>query len=255
MIPDVIRTESGGGVNWCNTKPPLASWATVGVWRANPADKLFAREMLPKLLAYHRWWYAVRDHDKNGRTEFGSSSNNSVCMAWECGMDNAIRFDGTKMVANDAGCFSADQESVDLNAFLYADKLLIAVLADATGNASLATALRQEAVSLRRAMQLAFYSSTSGFMHDRRLEGPLLNGSGCEAFAALWAGIPTQAQANTMAKVLANESKFNTFLPFPTYAADEESFDPAGYWRGPVWIDQAYFATGGLYQNSVQTAS
>ncbi len=41
----------------------------------------------------------------------------------------------------------------------------------------------------------------------------------------------------------------SSFLPFPTYAADEESFDPAGYWRGPVWIDQAYFAIGGLYQN------
>jgi hypothetical protein len=57
-----------------------AGMTTVGVWRANPADKLVAREMLPKLLAYHRWWYGVRDHDKSGRTEFGSSSNNSVCM-------------------------------------------------------------------------------------------------------------------------------------------------------------------------------
>jgi putative isomerase len=46
---------------------------------------------------------------------------------------------------------------------------------------------------------------------------------------------------------LASPSEFATYVPFPTLAADDPRFRPrAGYWRGPVWLDQAYFAVAGL---------
>ena len=44
-----------------------------------------------------------------------------------------------------------------------------------------------------------------------------------------------------------NPEEFNTFVPFPTLAANNSAFSPeAGYWRGPVWLDQAFFAIHGL---------
>lgn len=40
---------------------------------------------------------------------------------------------------------------------------------------------------------------------------------------------------------------FNTYMPFPTLSRSHPEFNPGkGYWRGPVWIDQAYFALKGL---------
>ena len=40
---------------------------------------------------------------------------------------------------------------------------------------------------------------------------------------------------------------FNTKIPFPTLSASHPEFDPKnGYWRGPVWLDQAYFALVGM---------
>jgi len=35
-------------------------------------------------------------------------------------------------------------------------------------------------------------------------------------------------------------------VPFPCVAADAPQFSASGYWRGPVWLDQAYFAVAGL---------
>jgi putative isomerase len=44
-----------------------------------------------------------------------------------------------------------------------------------------------------------------------------------------------------------DRDKFATHFPFPTLAADHGMFDPRdGYWRGSVWLDQAYFAVKGL---------
>jgi putative isomerase len=39
---------------------------------------------------------------------------------------------------------------------------------------------------------------------------------------------------------------FNTVMPFPTVSADNPRYSPDKYWRGPVWLDQAYFAIEGL---------
>ena len=42
-------------------------------------------------------------------------------------------------------------------------------------------------------------------------------------------------------------AKFYTKVPFQTMSADHERFAPLdGYWRGPNWLDQAYFGVEGL---------
>jgi putative isomerase len=44
-----------------------------------------------------------------------------------------------------------------------------------------------------------------------------------------------------------DSDKFFTKVPFQTMSADHEKFNPLkGYWRGPNWLDQAYFGVKGL---------
>ncbi len=66
---DSLRQGSGEGWNERNSKPPLAAWA---VWYLKQ-DLAFIREMYPKLVAYHQWWYRNRDHDGNGFAEYGAA--------------------------------------------------------------------------------------------------------------------------------------------------------------------------------------
>ncbi len=48
-------------------------------------------------------------------------------------------------------------------------------------------------------------------------------------------------------------TQFLTPVPFPSIAKNLPGFDPQGYWRGPVWLDQAYFAISGLLRYNFTT--
>jgi len=71
---DQARDGDGGNWNERNTKPPLASWAVWEIYKATN-DVNFIKEMLPKLLRYHQWWYRNRDHNQNGLVEYGATKH------------------------------------------------------------------------------------------------------------------------------------------------------------------------------------
>lgn len=247
MVPDKVALPPDVGDAWGNTKPPLAAWAAAQA-HTRSGDTAFLREIFPMLERYHRWWYQWRDHDRNGLCEFGSSGNNTMEMKWESGMDNAPRFDDVSMLKNGDRAWSADQESVDLNSFLYLEKRVLADLATQLGNTSAARAYQAGADRLRQLAQERFFDEQRGYFFDRRLgaTGTFVGPMGCEGFAPLWAGLASGAQAARVRRHLLDPAKFRTKVPFPCVAADAPQFRADGYWRGPVWLDQAYFAIDGL---------
>lgn len=246
MIPDnVFRIKSKNNLR--DSKPPLASWAVWSIYQQTH-DRAFVEEMFDKLYRYHSWWYADRDHDGNGLAEYGSTDGTIEAARWESGMDNAVRFDGVAMLKNAEGAWSMNQESVDLNCYLYMDKLELAEMASVLGKETVARGLREQASMLRSHIQHVFFDKDAGYFFDVRLgsHAPVQT-YGTEGWVPLWTNVATREQANKVASVIADSNKFNTRFPFPTLAKDDPRFAPAvGYWRGPVWIDQAVFAIQGL---------
>lgn len=238
--------------NWRDTKPPLSGWAIAKVFEAT-ADTAFVGELYPKLKKYHQWWYDFRDHDGNGLAEYGSTDGTRVAAAWESGMDNAVRFDEATMLTNDGGGYSLDQESVDLNVYLYAEKMYLAQLAKVLGEAADATRYAEEAEALADLVSTKFYSAEAGYFFDVMLDGKMIEIYGPEGWISLWAGLATDEQAQQVKARLMDESQFNTKVPFPTLDASHSKFNPEnGYWRGPVWLDQAYFGIRGLERYGFQ---
>ncbi|WMW80320.1 alpha-glucosidase [Undibacterium cyanobacteriorum] len=155
--------------------------------------------------------------------------------------------------------YSMNQESVDLNAFLYADKLYLAKMAQVLGLQSDARQWRQQARSLKQKINQCFFDASTGYFYDRKIlsqqadatacGGGLLltqRGRGSEAFAVLWAGAATPQHARrTMQHWLAPQ-EFASYLAFPTAALSNPAFHPTSYWRGRVWLDQVYFALKGM---------
>lgn len=237
MIIDCIYSDAAEN-NARDSKPPLATWAVNEIFRAT-GDSAFVGEMYPKLLAYHRWWFAARDHDRNGICEFGACDGTLEAAAWESGMDNAIRFDDAVMVKNAEGAWSMNQESVDLNAFLALEHRLLSELAPVAGQV-FAEPDRLTAVPGY------FFVPERGFYFDKRLDGTFVLEEGTEACVPLWAGIASKEEAAACMKLFTDTTKFATYIPFPTIAADNPKFMPAGYWRGPIWLDQVYFGISGI---------
>lgn len=246
MLADVIYRDSKEN-NWRDTKPPLAAWAVWEIYAAT-GDRAFIAEMLPKLLKYHRWWYADRDHDRDGLAEYGSTDGTRIAAAWESGMDNAVRFDAAQMLRNGEHAWSLNQESVDLNSFLYLEKLRLADMARVVGDDALARSLSDEAALLRRQVRAQMFDAKTGYFYDIGIsDGQPVLVPGCEGWSPLWTGLATAQQARAVARTMLDEHKFATYMPFPTLAADHPAFSPVeGYWRGPVWMDQAYFAVEAL---------
>ena len=243
----VYRDVSIEKHNYRDTKPPLSVWAVVKIYEKDN-DIEFVKHLYPKLKLYHEWWYNKRDHDKDGLCEYGSTDGSLIAAKWESGMDNAIRFDNSKIVKNSEGAYSIDQESVDLNAYLYAEKIYLAKLAIALQKEEDAQKLRTEAKALKSKIQSQFYDVNDGWFYDTTLDGKtFIKGEGSEGWTALWANAATQQQAEAVRNSMMNPKKFYTKVPFQTMSADHEKFNPLkGYWRGPNWLDQAYFGVKSL---------
>ncbi|PTT04158.1 glycoside hydrolase [Pedobacter sp. HMWF019] len=245
MVADCIYTDKSEN-NWRDTKPPLAAWS---VWKIqeHAPDPGFLKHIYPMLVKYHQWWYMNRDHNQNGLCEYGSTDGTRIAAAWESGMDNAVRFDQARLLKNNDSAWSLNQESVDLNAYLYAEKGYLAQIAAAIGLAEEARQWEGGKELLRKKINETFYQADKGYYHDKLLDGQWMEAEGPEAWIPLWCGIADSVQAEAVLKVMLDKHKFNTFVPLPTLAADHPRFDPLkGYWRGPVWLDQIYFGLTGL---------
>ena len=248
MIADCIfRDPAVEAHNWRDTKPPLATWAVLEIFEASH-DTAFVEELYPALVRYHRWWYQERDHNQNGLCEFGSTDGTLVAAKWESGMDNAVRFDQSELLQNSASAWSLNQESVDLNSYLCLEKQQLATLATVLAREEDKETFETEAQQLKSRIQTAFYDEESGWFYDFSIPGDsLIKVQGPEGWTPLWVGLATSEQAERIRNGIMDPSKFNTHVPCPTLAADHPKFDPLdGYWRGPVWLDQAYFAIEGL---------
>lgn len=240
MIIDCIYTDPAEN-NARDSKPPLISWAVDEIF-THTNDTAFISEMYPQLMAYYKWWYNKRDHNRNGMCEYGSTDGTLEAAAWESGMDNAIRFDDAKMLKNNGAedAWSMDQESVDLNAYLALECKLLKKFASILG-------VTFDGPDYSSQVADYFFDKEKGFFFDRRLkDGSFIQEPGCEAYTPLWTEVATADQVKAMLPLLTDTAKFSTYIPFPTVAADNPKYNPRGYWRGPIWLDQTYFAIRGL---------
>lgn len=248
FIPDCIyRDTTIEAHNYRNTKPPLSAWA---VWKVfeQSKDSNFIKEMYPKIIIQHTWWYKMRDHDKDGICEYGSTDGTLIAAKWESGMDNAVRFDESKLLENKNGAYSLDQESVDLNAYLFAEKNYLAKMAEIVLKESDRDKFIAQAKELKTKIQNQFFNAESGWFYDTSIDGKtFIKAMGCEAWIPLWADVASDTQAETIKTNIMNPETFNTLVPLQTLSASHPKFKPnRGYWRGPVWVDQSYFGIMGL---------
>lgn len=238
MIIDCIHLDTIQN-NKRDTKPPLCSWAVNEIFQNNK-DTLFLKEMFPKLCKYYNWWYKDRDHNKNGICEFGSCDGTLQAAMWESGMDDAIRFDDSKIVRNSDNAWSLDQESVDLNCYLDLEKRYLIKFSKIL-NTKFISAKPQKDINKY------FFNKKRCFFTDRKIhDNKFIDNIGCEGYIPLWTMVATKKQFSKILPILKDTDKFSSFIPFPTIAVDDPKLDITGYWRGSIWLDQTYFAIGGI---------
>lgn len=247
IVDCIYRDTSIEKHNYRNTKAPLSAWAVWKVYEQD-GDSSFIKEMYPQLKKQHEWWYENRDHDQDGLCEYGSTDGTLIAAKWESGMDNAVRFDDSEILKNSETAYSLNQESVDLNAYLYAEKGYLAQMARELDFTKDAQKLNEEAELLKSQVQKQFYDPQTSWFYDTSIDGKeFVKVMGCEGWIPLWADMATDSQAAAVKENMMNEDYFNVKVPLQTLSAAHAKFKPeGGYWRGPVWLDQSYFGIKAL---------
>ena len=228
-------------------------------------------ELLPRVIAHHRWWYRDRDPEGSGL----------VCSyhPWESGMDNSPQWDrplaqvaplDRPMVRRDTGLVAADQRPHQFQYDRYlalvekyrecnfdAERLyqecpyrvldvgIIAILHRATEDlvslcrdrlphaeyADLEVALERT----RSAMQSLWHEELGAFVSRDSRHKETLPVASSASLLPLYAGLASPQQAERLATL---SLRWLEQAPFGLASADpaSEDFEPQRYWRGPSWL-------------------
>lgn len=279
MIPDCIfynfSIDRGGkGNNWNerNTKPPLASWSVLKVYKFSK-DINWLKKIYPKLVSFQKWWDRTRRAETreyflsygatlDWRNDINNKKEVLEAISWESGMDNAPRFDWDRM--NIFGKYEnqklvsyvIDQVSVCLNSFYKIEleslnKIRLILNKDKEEIEKDQKLIKELKFNINKFM----YSPVDNFYHDIKYnkKKPLVEyGLSIESFLPLYSKVAEKQKAIKCIKTL-NKNNFLTPFPFPTVAKNNSRFDPTNYWRGPVWISFLYFSILGIYNYDRKT--
>lgn len=238
--------------NGPSTQPPLFADAAMRIYASEKTEspnqaKAFLRSVYSKLVLWNQWFFAKCDLDGNGLAGWPDNLTS--------GWDDSPRWDTDIPAGYRQNHGAAQYEAVDLNSFLVVDLLCLAEMAVILQKPAEAAQLRQQAETLRAKILADLYCAEDNLFYDRHRENGKWNRIKTPAcFMPLWAGVPLPPEKiKTMLQdYLLSEAHFFGPYPFPSVAYSEARYDAgggSGYWRGPTWLDQAWFMLAILHKN------
>lgn len=225
QLPDVIFAN--GKTVFKFTKPPVIAHA-IRLGDVIAPDKEFLAYAYPYLQQNLRWWEKYR-YDG---TLFGYKVHKM-----ESGWDNTPRFDFPHGISR---CYA-----VDCNCFMYSFYEAMAYICERL-DMDQRDCHKEKARELAAKINRLLYDGENGYYCDynkksRKFTARLSPAS----FLPLFVDIADNEQALAMSRIAADKNKF--FDTVPTIAFDHRSYNPSGYWRGPCWLNTAYFVVRGLH--------
>lgn len=256
------------------SQPPV--WATaVRFMYENTSDRLLAdeklRELLPKLMDYHVWWYRERDPENTGL----------VCSyhPWESGMDNSPAWDAALAVVpevdwayqrRDLGHVDADQRphKPEYDRYLYLvnffkkhhfdsryiyahcpykviDIGIVSILQRASsdllelcriaGQDEGIQHLEKELARTRAAVGGLWSEGRQCFLNHDLITGLAIDEVTSATVLPLFGGLADAEQAAAMSGLL-NDWLAATTVGLSSTHPSSPRYESQRYWRGPVWL-------------------
>lgn len=234
MFPDVVYL-SGSRVEDL-TKPPVLPWAALTVYK-HDGDKDFLRECYPRFVANEKFWVTRRKY--NGLFHYSSegtpeevAKNNYLHARYESGWDNSPRWDSPVV----------DYWPIDLNCFMITFYRSMSEIAAVIGeDSSKWKALEGELTNT--VLERLWDPAQQAFLDYDFKRGSHSHVITPASFMPLFIGIANQEQAAAMHRIGADPARF--FPGMPSVSYDDPTYSTE-YWRGPTWLNLAFFATKGL---------
>ncbi len=236
LLPDVIYED--GTVLDAYGKPPVMPWAAVCVDRRDPDDE-FLSLAYDRFVRYERHWARDRGGDEHGLFHYDSNSPDPeerlTQAKWESGWDDSVRWDD--------GIFEV--WPIDLNCFMVMAYRSLATMAERLslpGDRQGWQARERELAD--RINERLYDGETHAYLDydfSRQRFVPALTPA---SFMPLYVGIAPSERAGRMAHLAVDSDRFHP--GWPTVSYDHPCYANDSFWRGPTWLNVAYFALKGL---------
>jgi hypothetical protein len=219
---------------------PWFNWINAEIY-AQTEDQAFLEDVYAAGVDYYRWWTRERDADEDGLSEWSGAA------ALESTRE------GESLIWNEVGA-PENVEALDLNAMLVREARALATMAEALGKSDAAVAWNQRAERRAQAVRDTFWNAEDEFFyHVDRADGDFsvrstgdLRHREIIGFLPLWAEIASEAQAQALARSLANSDAFARPNGVPSLAATDIEYNPRGRWNGSAWLPWQYLVFRGL---------
>lgn len=232
IMPDVVFPNGRVVDNY--SKPPVFPWGVLHVYERD-GDTEFLRRNYDRSVLYEKFWMENR-YDRG--LFYYSAQNNPADRdylhpRWESGWDNSPRWDVCPIV---------ELWPVDLNCFMALFYRSMAKMAQILGED--ADAWKQKELAIVEKIESILYDEKQGAYVDRnRLTGKFSDALSPASFMSLFIGTATPERAAAMNALARDTDKFYPGMPTASY--DCKGYDN-NYWRGPTWLNVAFFAVKGL---------
>ena len=231
LLPDVIRTD--GSIVSEFSKPPVLAWAATVIYERD-GKRDFVEKTYPVFVKNMLYWENHRCD--RGLYHYDSDDKDSkdylLHVKYESGWDNSVRWD--KGITEYA--------AIDLNCFMVMFYRALAKMADMLGYLEEKISWQKKELSLISLINETMWDEISGYYADvNRLTGEVSDVLTPASFMPLYINIAPKERAQAMCTVA--EKHFKGKMPTVTFDHPAYSND---YWRGPTWLNVAYFAAKGL---------
>jgi len=277
------------------TQPPVHGFVLETILDKYPDNQKlvdFAKEIYPKIVASHRFFYTSRDPEKEGLAyiyhPWESGRDNSPL--WDTSMDRIV-IDKSKLPAYErkdtALSSSAERPTSDHydryvyllelgkkynyddvgifneSPFLVQDTLINSVLIKS--NESLINIgnrfgfdtkeieeWQQQAIPAFR--QKLWDESTQGFVAYDARANKQISHKEVGGVAAIFSEIPNQKQGDAINKYILSLNE-RGYYTCPSFDVDSPLFDSKRYWRGPIWPQMNWLIHKGLRQHGYKQSA
>ena len=247
-------------VAWGHSQYPVGALAVAKIWMRRP-DRAFLEQIYPRLLKFHRWWFADRgdgqpwrDGNRNGLLELGSNypaeipyEDRQQVACYES-YDDSPQWWHVARYNEQTG--TLEQDTVERNCMYAADCWVLAWMARQLGHEEEASELEAEHGRMRAVINRLLWDDARSCYFNRRWrpEGGswFFPHQSPDIFMSLLGKVPGAEQAEALRRIFNDPKKFAGEWMLPTISRDDPAYPDQEYWRGKAWAPVNWIVYQGL---------